>query len=174
MESSTPTSSLKLRKSDVGEGSAKIAVAVMTFGEKASVQFCWTCEKALLAGLRRGSVVIVESLPVYNEYFVVTIITIPTSQRADALASVKETLAELDLLLVSTIAMDRAGDGWFTVHGLGDGGIKFEAGFLRPEQLDASMAALRKWSNDRTAVLAALVADLERLAAAEGENPKSP
>lgn len=164
------TSTIEPPKSGVGEGSAKIAVAILTFGEKASVLFCWTCWNVLVAGLRRNSVAVVESMPVYNENWIAAIITIPASQRAAAQASVKATLTELDLLAQSTIAMDRAGESWFTVHGVGVGGIRFEAGFLRPELLDASIAAMQKWNSDRQAIIEAL----QRSASEQGETPEAP
>jgi hypothetical protein len=170
----SPTFTTEPPQSSVGEETARVAVAVITIPETASALFAWTIKLALAASLRRNSIPIIQALPVVNQNFAVAIFVVPRSQRAAALEAIKHALAELELIGRATIALDRAGDSWFTVHGFGANGAAFENGFLRPDYLEASIATFKKWSADCLVIFTAVLKEAEQRSREQGENPDAP
>jgi len=171
MQPTTPTLNTEPPQAGVGERDAKIAVAYMTMPENPTVTLSVLFERILAAGLRRNSIPVVLAVPFFRPVFTVAVLTVPREHRGAALESVKRTLTELNMLEESTIAVDRAGNSWFTVHGIGENGIKFEEAFMREEFLNKSLVAFEKHETDRRAIWAAAREEYERRARENGENP---
>jgi hypothetical protein len=169
----SPTITTEPPQSSVGEETARIAAAVHTIPETATALFAWTYERTLAACLRRASIPIIQALPMVNQNVAAAIFVVPRSKRGAALEAIKQTLTELDLIGRATIALDRAGDSWFTVHGFGANGAGFE-NILSPEKLAASIATFKKWNADCLVIFTAFLAEIERLAREQGESPEAP
>jgi len=138
METETPSVIEMPRATDNVQ--AYIAVAVVWYPEAFNLPANVILKNALEAGLRRKPVRIAAHGGYFKNVFSVSVFTIDPAEKASALKALKETLAELKLLELSTIAVRTAEEIWLTIHGLGIGGMTFDQTFLRSEDIAAAKA----------------------------------
>ena len=134
-----------------GDDHAYIGVAVVWFPETFNLVSATILRNALEAGLLRKGVRIESHGGYFKNVFSVSLFQVSPSDKGSALAAIRETLSELQLLELATIAVRTAEQIWHTIHGLGIGGMTFGRAFLQEADITAAREQAKS-STEQTAV----------------------
>lgn len=150
---------------------ARIGVTILTFPHTCTVLWCAILGDALQAGLQRDEIKVVEHGSYFTSVISVSVFTVPWESRGRALEAVKQTLRELKILFLATIATETADKGWHTVNDIGLSGVPFDKAFLKESDIAAGRAAFEQSVAESTQVSQAFIAEMKSKLA--GQNPNS-